>query len=221
MKKAAMLWTGGKDSSMAMYEAQKAGYEIKCLVTFVPPSPKFLAHPIEFIKSQSKAMEIPHVMFEIVKPYKKNYQKTIQSIKMKFGIDTLVTGDIAEVNQEPNWIRECCRDLGIKVYNPLWGKNRAELIGKLLENNFQIIFSLVKKPWFTDKWVGRRIDKKSLEDLRLLNQKNGLDISGENGEYHTLSLDGPIFKKHIQIENFSKESKKEMMYLIIKKLSVV
>ena len=60
MQNAAMLWTGGKDSSMALYEANQNGYCVRCLVTFAPPEPNFLAHPLSFIKMQAQALALPH-----------------------------------------------------------------------------------------------------------------------------------------------------------------
>ena len=58
---AAMLWTGGKDSALALYEAIQDGCCIRCLVTFAPPVPKFLAHPLAFIKLQAQALVLLRV----------------------------------------------------------------------------------------------------------------------------------------------------------------
>jgi len=221
VKKAAMLWTGGKDSSLSLYEAKLLGYDIQCLITFIPKKPKFLAHPLNFMKYQATALDIPHYTFEIIEPFKANYKKAIQSLKNKYHISTLITGDIAEVNNEPNWIRECCKDLSVNVLTPLWGTDRRKLIDRLLSYKFKIIFSLVKKPWFTVEWLGREIDKNSLEELEILSMETGLDVCGENGEYHTLALDGPIFQKSIRIDKYSKEAKDSLIYMDIQKVSVV
>ena len=56
LEKSAVLWTGGKDSCLALYEARKAGYSIDGLITFAPENPAFLAHPIGFMQLQSRSI---------------------------------------------------------------------------------------------------------------------------------------------------------------------
>lgn len=215
LKNAAVLWTGGKDSCLALYEAKLAGYEVKFLVTFVPKKPNFLAHPLDFMRYQAEALGLAHYTIEVNEPFKQSYEKAISSLKEKYGIDTLVTGDIAEVDNNPNWIRECSKNSGMKVLTPLWGLDRNELISRLLSNKFKLIFSCVKKPWFTIDWIGKELNNDSLYELQKINKKTGLDICGEQGEYHTLVTDGPIFKKRIHITQYSKHAKDSLMYIDI------
>jgi diphthamide synthase (EF-2-diphthine--ammonia ligase) len=105
-KRAMVLWTGGKDSSLAFYKAKAAGYDIVGLVTFVPLDGEFLAHPLSFMKYQAEALGVPHYAVEIREPFKASYEQAISSLKEKYDIDTLVTGDIAEVDGLPNWSSE-------------------------------------------------------------------------------------------------------------------
>lgn len=200
MKNAAILWTGGKDSSLALYEAKLSGYKIRGLVTFIPSEPEFHAHPLGFMRYQAEALGLPHHTLSVEEPFKESYQNAICSLRQKYGIDTLITGDIAEVDGYPNWIRECSEYSGVDVLTPLWGFNRHELINKLLSYKFKVIFSYVKKPWFTnDSLLGERLNKESLEQLCTISTKTGLDLCGENGEYHTIVVDGPLFRKKIEI----------------------
>jgi len=218
---AVVLWTGGKDSSLAFYEAKHLGYEVTGLATFVPQAQEFFAHPVSFMKSQSEAIGLPHHTLEIREPFRASYEKAIHSLKTELGIEAVVTGDIAEVEGHPNWIKECSVSSGVDVLTPLWGMNRVDLMNKLLLHRFQIIFSCVKKPWFTIDWLGRELDEACLGDLRTLSAQTGLDICGEQGEYHTLVLNGPFFQKRIRIEKFSKEMKDSLMYLNIQKVSLI
>jgi diphthamide synthase (EF-2-diphthine--ammonia ligase) len=78
-----------------------------------------------------------------------------------------------------------------------------------------VIFYCVKKPWFTADWIGKTLNADTLEQLKKLNQKTGLDICGENGEYHTLVLDGPPFKKRIQMGSHSTIQQDSLMYIDI------
>ena len=147
MQNAAMLWTGGKDCSLALYEARRDGYEVRCLVTFAPPNPNFLAHPPAFIKLQAQALALPHHILSINEPFDKSYEVALGRLRDEMGIKTVITGDIAEVNGSPNWIRERSRPVGMKVHTPLWGRDRLALLRQLLDKRFYVIFSCVKTRW--------------------------------------------------------------------------
>lgn len=211
-KRAIVLWTGGKDSSLALYQAKRSGCEIAALVTFVPAEKEFLAHPLNVLKSQAEALEIPHHTVEIREPFKEGYEKAISGLKEKYKIDALITGDIAEVDGHPNWIRECSQPSGVEVLTPLWSCEREELLDRLFAHQFKIIFSCVKKPWFTPDWLGKELNRDTLTQLRDLNLRTGLDICGENGEYHTLVLDGPLFKRTLEIKRYANCEKDFLMY---------
>jgi len=199
-KHTAVSWTGGKDSSLALYEAKLLGYAVTSLVTFAPNKPEFHAHPLDFMKYQADALGIPHYTLTIEEPFKESYEKAIHFLRERYGITTLITGDIAEVDGHPNWIRECSAYSGVNVLTPLWGCDRLELLNRLLTYRFKLIFSCVKKPWFTDdSLLGRELNKDSLEQLCRINAETGLDPCGENGEYHTIVVDGPLFKRKIRI----------------------
>lgn len=216
---AAVLWTGGKDSALAHYEASLAGHTITRLVTFAPENPDFLAHPLEVMKYQAQALELPHEVIQISEPYDLSYTAAISTLHEKLGIDVLVTGDIAEVDHRPNWIRERSRGTGVEVMTPLWDYDREGLLLRLISTDFKVIFSCVKLPWLTTDWIGREITRETLEELRTLNASTGLDLCGENGEFHTLTLDAPLFKKRI-IVAYRPVSKGEVSYMKIQKVSL-
>jgi diphthine-ammonia ligase len=219
-KRAVISWTGGKDCALALYEAKEKGYAIVALVTFVPKEPHFLAHPLSLMSSQAQALGLPHVLLEITHPFKKSYKKALQSLQKQFGITAVITGDIAEVCGLPNWLTECSKSLGIDVVMPLWGRDRKQLVRKLIRNKFQVIFSGVKTPWFSSRWVGKRLDQEALDKLEKMHEATGLDICGENGEFHTQVLDGPLFKKTIRLDSYTTHVKETLMYLQVAELSL-
>src|SRR5512143_1795281 len=114
--RSAVLWTGGKDSAMALYEAGRMGYAICCLVTFAPAGARFLAHPLTMMKMQSEALTLPHRVFTVVEPFEDGYEAALRQLKDELGIDRVVTGDITEVEGRPNWIRERSRPVGMNVH---------------------------------------------------------------------------------------------------------
>jgi uncharacterized protein (TIGR00290 family) len=214
-KNAVVLWTGGKDSCLALYEAVSMGYKVKCLVTFAPEKERFLAHPLEFMKRQAESLNLPHRTIRVRPPFKEGYEKAIEGLSKTAG--TLITGDISEVEGFPNWIRECSRKSGVAVLTPLWKRDRVEILRELIDLGFSVVFSCVKKPWFTMDWVGRTLDERLLKRLMKIRKKTGLDVCGENGEYHTLVVDGPLFGKPIQITSRIVRAEGKLMYMEIKR----
>lgn len=212
-KKAAVLWTGGKDCNLALYEAKKAGYDIVALITFAMGDARFLAHPIHFMKQQALALNLPHVAILVQEPYKESYEAAIAEIRQLYDIDTLVTGDIAEVHGNTNWITERSKPSGMNVYLPLWQMDRECIIQKLIDLNFKTIFSCVKEPWFGKEWLGKEVSTEILEQLKKIHQLKGLDICGEQGEYHTLVLDGPEYKQELIIDAYTAQQEDSIMYM--------
>lgn len=212
---AAVMWTGGKDCSLALYEAGLSGLEVGELITFVPPAPVFLAHPLAFLARQAAAMGLRHRTVTIRPPLEAGYARAVLALRRE-GIRTLVTGDIAEVGGRPNWMREVSSGTGLEVLTPLWRRARRRVLSDFLGAGFKAVFSLVKKPWFTREWVGRTLDARAVGQMAALIPCP--DLCGENGEYHSLVLGGPIFKETLRIAAFNAAERDGMMYMDIQKL---
>jgi diphthine-ammonia ligase len=211
----AILWTGGKDSALAMHDAMAAGYTVNRLVTFAPKKPNFLAHPIPIMQAQAKAMGLPHRIVEVGHDIASDYRAAISRL-LDEGITTLVTGDIDLVQGMPNFVRQCCDGLNVGVLMPLWHADRLAVLRRLVDLGFEVIFSLVKEPWFANgDWVGRRIDASCIADLQALHVQNGIDLCGENGEYHSLVLNAPMFKNRIELELGQSVKTEKMWHLPI------
>jgi len=215
MKSAAMLWTGGKDSSLALFEASRSGYEVRSLVTFAPPEPDFLAHPLAFMKLQAEALGLPHRVLPVREPFEDGYETHLRAMRNEMGIDAVITGDIAEVNGSPNWIRERSRPVGMEVHTPLWGRDRQLLLEQLLGHRFTVRFSCVKKRWLTESWVGRVLNEPAIAELQTIRERTGLDLCGEEGEYHTLVTDGPLFSRAIQVQSYSVRETESLAFMEI------
>ncbi|MBI3563311.1 MAG: diphthine--ammonia ligase [Gammaproteobacteria bacterium] len=220
MQNTAVLWTGGKDSSMALYEAGQNGYNVVCLVTFAPAQPDFLAHPLDFITLQAQALALPHYVLPINAPFEQGYETSLRTLRDEVGIDCVVTGDIAAVNGHPNWIRERSRRVGMNVYTPLWGRDRATLLRQLLQRGFKARFSCVNTTWLSDDWIGRTLDNAAITQLCSIRERTGLDLCGEEGEYHTLVVAGPRFARNIDIRSFSKRTAGSLAYMKIHALGL-
>jgi len=216
-----MLWTGGKDSSMALYEAAQNSYSIRCLVTFAPPQADFLAHPLGFIKLQAQALALPHYVLSISEPFERSYETALGKLRDEMGINCVVTGDIADVDGNPNWIRERCRPVGMSAHMPLWGRDRNAMLRQLLERGFKARFSCIKTRWLDEDWIGRELDEAAIAELRVVREQSGLDLCGEEGEYHTLVTDGPQFTRGIEIHSYSIRTTDSLAYMEIREVELI
>ncbi len=124
---AAVLWTGGKDSTLALHLALEAGYEVRYLVTFGPPRARFRAHPLEVMRLQAEALGLEHRTVPIRRPYRASYRRALSALKEE-GITTLITGDIDRIGDAPNWVRDRAAPIGLRVFNPLWERSRMGIL---------------------------------------------------------------------------------------------
>lgn len=218
---AAVLWTGGKDSALALHEAWRTGCRVRCLVTFAPPEAEFLAHPLAFMQLQAEALGLPHFRWPVHAPFHEGYEAGLRWLKETMGIDTVVTGDIADVGGHPNWIRERSRPVGMDVITPLWGRDRSELLERLLALRFKVIISCIDTRWLTADWVGRELDPSAIAGLRAVRDRNGLDLCGEEGEYHTLVTDAPDFHRPLRLAASQVRERDGLAYLEIERAELM
>lgn len=200
---AAMLWSGGKDGALALYLARQAGYRVRALVTFAPPQADFLAHPLPLIQLQAQALGLPYRLEIVHAPFDAGYEAALVRLRDELGIATVITGDIDRVNGQPNWIGERSRAVGMQVHTPLWGRERADLLRQWLDLGFLGYFSCIDTQKLRPDWLGRTLNADAVAALQTIRQQNGLDLCGENGEYHSMVLGGPMFGHRIALPAWS------------------
>ena len=207
MTKAAVLWTGGKDSALA-FQASLHLYDIGRLVCFVPADNRqFYAHPTQLMTLQAQKIGIPIEFMSISEPYKLSYRGQIEKIRDN-GIEVLITGDISTVGGMPNWIDEVAAGL-VGVEKPLWELDRGTILDTLISNKFEVICSLSYKKYFQPTIAGRYLDSKLISELKQL----PIDPCGEQGEYHTWVLDAPFFKAPVRLKGIRVVDVAEYCYL--------
>ena len=202
--KAAVLFSGGKDSCYSVYSAKKQGYEISCLISvFSENKESYMFHTpsILKVKQQAKVMEIP-LLIQKTKGKKeeelKDLEEAILKAKEKFEVDTIVTGAIASVYQASR-IQKICDKLNLKCFNPLWGKDELEYWDELFKNNFEVMIVGVASEGLNKEWLGKIINKKSFEELKELSEKFNFHLAFEGGEAETFVTNCPVFKKKIKV----------------------
>lgn len=196
----AALVSGGKDSVLALYRAQQMGHSIEVLATMVPKrSDSYMFHypNIHLTDYLAKALEIPLVRAE-TSGIKEKELEDLKKLLLSLDVEGVVTGAIASSYQKER-IDKLCDELGLKSIAPLWHQNPLDIMNELVELNFKVIFVGVSAFGLDQRWLGRELNNETLAELVELNKKYQISLVGEGGEYESLVLDGPIFKKRIEI----------------------
>ncbi len=217
--KAAVLFSGGKDSTMAVYYAMMDGWEVEYLVSMHsvnPHSYMFHVPNIHLTNYLSKAMEIPLIQAKTLGKKEeelKDLKVTLNQLKDN-GIEAVFTGAIASKYQKSR-IDDLCYEIGLESLAPLWHRDPEEYMHEVIDLGFEVMITSVAAEGLDKSWLGRIIDKDLLDELKVLHEKYGLHMAFEGGEAETLSLNGPLFKKKLNILKAEKIWDVDSGYLVI------
>lgn len=196
--KAVSLWSGGKDSCLACYEARQQGLEIASVFNFTDPDTgASRSHGLsaEIIRKQLAAVDSPSLQKPMPKEgYRRAFIELIDEWKADKGIEAVVFGDIY-LREHKDWIEKVCDESKVRAVFPLWGRDTAELLAGVIAAGFRAIVVSVRTDLLGREWLGRQIDAKFLKEITAL---GNIDPCGEKGEYHTFVYDGPLFRKPVE-----------------------
>ena len=193
-------WSGGKDSCLACYGAMLDGFDVSHLLNFVSKDGRCMSHGINsrLMVAQSQAIGIPLIQREVTwDTYEDGFKATMVELK-QMGVEGAVFGDI-DIQEHKDWVCRVCRDVDITPMEPLWGLNPEQILSNFIDEGFEAVVVNVRADLLGEEWLGRKIDRSFIEDLRKLQSRHEIHVCGEFGEYHTLVTDGPIFKSRIKI----------------------
>ena len=203
--KLASLFSGGKDSTYAIYKAKSEGHKIVCLVSISPRSEEsdLLHYPnINATAVQAKAMKIPQLVSKIESNDTDielgELRNVLQKAKREFEIEGIVHGGILS-NYQKNHFENIGKNLGLKVISPLWGKDQQQYLHELLESKFRFIVTSVTTAGLDDSWLGREITLEDVKRLTNLGSKYGFNPTFEGGEAETFVVNCPLFSSSIKI----------------------
>lgn len=197
-----VLFSGGKDSMYAAWLAKKMGYSIECLITLYSENKEsYMFHTpgTELVEKQAFLMNLSLVKQETEGEKEDELEDLESAIKKaikKHAIDGIVSGAVGSVYQASR-IQAICNKLGIECFNPLWQKDQIELLDEIIKSKFEVILSGVFAYPFDAKWIGRRIDSNFIEKIKELRDKYKINPAGEGGEFESLVISCPLFKKKL------------------------
>jgi len=206
-----------------LYKASKY-HKIACLITIFPKSvenPLFHYPNLYLVNFQSKALGIP-----VIKEYcvdtesdsLNTLRKALTKAVKKYNIKGVVTGAIKSTYQASRFQR-ICYELNLWCFNPLWLSNQISILNEVLNLNFKVIISRIAGYPLKKELVGKQLNEKLIRYFMSI--RNFLNPAGEGGEYETIVLDMPLFKKRIDIIDFEIVGEDYDATLVIKKVKLL
>ena len=194
---------------MAVYAALEAKKDVKYLLSMKSKNDEsymFHVPNIHVTDLLSEALDIPIMSVETdgVK------EEELEDLKAAFldlkdlGVEAIYTGALYSVYQKSR-IEKLGDEVGLKIISPYWHVDELEYMRKIVSLGFKIMICGVAAWGLDESWLGRIIDDDTIDELVRLNEKYHVDIAFEGGEAETLAIDGPIFKKRIEILKYKKE----------------
>ncbi|MFB6124615.1 MAG: diphthine--ammonia ligase [Halanaeroarchaeum sp.] len=207
------LFSGGKDSSWALYRALETGLDVGRLITVHPEEDAYMYHvpATELAALAAESIGVPLLEVEQsgaegadsgergdaeVEPL----EDALRELAPDLGGIAGVTAGAVESEFQTDRIRAMCDHLDADLYAPLWHEDPVELAESMLAAGFEIRIVQVAAAGLDESWLGRTLDRDALADLQALHEEYGVHVLGEGGEYETLVTDGPHMDHPIDIE---------------------
>jgi uncharacterized protein (TIGR00290 family) len=192
-------WSGGKDSALALHEAAQAGAVPQLLVSMMIESgERSRSHGLRrgLLQAQAEALGLP-ICFGAASwaGYEEELRRQLVIAVAERGTAVGVFGDI-DVSPHRAWVERVCAEAGARASLPLWQRDRRQLMHQLLEAGFEAVIVAVRDAVLPPDLLGRAIDPDLVDEIAAA----GSDAAGENGEYHSVVVDGPLFRRRLAIE---------------------
>jgi len=190
-------YSGGKDSSLALYYAMQQGQAVALIVTLDEHGIRSRSHamPLDIIDAQAAALGLPILKTTTTwESYESQFLNVLAEAK-DYGAEVLVTGDIDLIGHA-EWNQSVSAQQQLELWMPLWQKPRHEVVNELIQLKFICIVVTVNLDLgMTTEDLGRVIDHDYVNEL----VARGIDPCGESGEFHTTVIDAPIFKNPLSV----------------------
>jgi diphthine-ammonia ligase len=196
--RAAVAWSGGKDSTLALHRAVSDGTDVRVLLNFYDAGSgrvRFHGVRAELIAAQASALGLELVQLPTtMQDFEGVFTGALQALRAR-GVEALVFGNInlADVR---GWYERRTVAAGLKHIEPLWGCDPTEVVQELIDAGYSAVLTGIDASRVPRAWLGREIDAGLLASLRRLHD---IDVAGERGEYHSFVRDGPLFRAPVDV----------------------
>lgn len=211
------LFSGGKDSSWALYQALEAGLDVARLLTVHPEGDSYMYHvpATRLADLAAESIGIPLVSvepddFAAADATDSGEQGDTELEPLEAALSELaadldgglagVTAGAVESEFQTSRIEAMCERLGCELFAPLWQRDPRKLADEMLDAGFEIRVIQVAAYGLDESWLGRTLDATAFDELAALNDEYGVHVLGEGGEFETLVTDGPHMAQSIELD---------------------
>jgi uncharacterized protein (TIGR00290 family) len=192
-------WSGGKDSALALHEAVRAGGRPRFLVSMLTEGGRrSRSHGLtrELLAAQAAAIDVP-IRFGAASwaGYRDEFLRVVGEAVLETDARLGVFGDI-DMDDHRSWVEEVCAEMGATAILPLWQRDRRSVVDELLDAGFVAVIVAVRDGVLPTSLLGRRLDEEVIAEI----EESGADACGENGEYHSFVVDGPMFREPVEVD---------------------
>ena len=189
------MWSGGKDSALALQRATAANLEVVRLINFYDVATgrvRFHATRVQMLEAQASALGIELRAIATTWPEMEDRLAAELVSLHSAGFAGVVLGDIhlADVRA---WYEQRILAAGLRHVEPLWEEDPFRLVKEFVETGGRAVITCVELSRLDASWLGRVIDERFVEEIGT----TGVDPCGENGEYHSFAFDGPMFARPV------------------------
>ena len=206
-------WSGGKDSAMAYYRATQSGMIPKRLLTMFQEDEeisKSHALPLRVIQAQAERLNVPLMIRGAGwDDYEMKFIDAMDECRLA-GITHGVFGDI-DLEGHLEWVQKTCAKSEVIPIHPLWQEPRRSILEELLEVGFEAVIVVINTRMMPREYIGRTFTSELMDELEEL----GIDSCGENGEFHTVVIDGPIFSSRVPVKFGEVRENEEYVFLSV------
>jgi len=199
--KALISWSSGKDSAFALHEVRRAGefQMVGALTTLTETFGRVSIHGVrrEILCAQLDAAGLPPTIVPIPYPcpneiYEARMSEAVAGA-VRDGVSHIIFGDLF-LEDIRAYREQKLAGTGITPVFPLWGRPTSQLARQMIADGFEAYVATVDLKKLPADFAGRKFDAQLLADL-----PDGVDPCGENGEFHSCVVAGPIFSRRLAV----------------------
>jgi len=205
-------WSGGKDSCYALMLSITEGHKLTVLLNMMNENKRISrSHGLtpSILNQQATALGVPMLKIPASwEEYETKYMEALNNLKTIYKAEAVVFGDI-DLEPHREWEEKVCDAVNLKAMLPLWQQHRKKLVFDMIDSGIKTII-VSCNTHLGEEFLGKEITKELAEEIEAL----GVDACGENGEYHTLVIDCPLFLEPIKLPSYTKTTHKNYCFIV-------
>jgi uncharacterized protein (TIGR00290 family) len=194
--RAAVSWSGGKDSCAAL-QRSVASYDVVAMLTmFDEDAARSRSHGLrpEVLAAQARCLGLRHTIGRCTwATYDTVFARTLEALAAD-AITHVIFGDIL-FDEHRRWAERMCEPHGLTAVEPLFGSQTDQLFEEWVSSGAEAVIVTTRAEYLDDSWLGRPLSHDMAPELK----RRGVDLCGERGEYHTLVTNCSLFDAALRV----------------------